>query len=93
MAFTYRKKDIREEMDMLGKEGGKAALSSAPTGKVAGRAFVALVPVASTVKLLLWLLLPRFWELALRSLLFLKSWTGIRRVRMALAGRFDHPAI
>ena len=44
--IAYRKKDIREEIDLFHKEGGKVSSSPAPTDKVVGRALVAPVPAA-----------------------------------------------
>jgi len=48
MASAYRKKDIREEMDMFRKEGDKTASGSALSDRVAERALAALAPVVST---------------------------------------------
>ena len=50
MASTYRKKDIREEMDMLRKEGGKATSGSTPVDKAIERAFAAPVPDVPTAQ-------------------------------------------
>lgn len=50
MDSTYRKKDIREEIDLLRKEGGKVASSSAPVDKAVGRALAALVPAVATTQ-------------------------------------------
>ena len=50
MASAYRKKDMKEEMDMLRKERGRATSVSTPANKVVGGAFVAPVPIAPTMQ-------------------------------------------
>lgn len=46
MAFTFRKKDLREELEILNKEGNEVALGFVPVDKVAGKALV--VPASSS---------------------------------------------